>query len=274
MKGQSKPCWTPFPISTIIRFEDGCRTMDVGSWLRSLGLDQYEAQFRDNKIDADVLPRPDRGRPQGHRRLCGRRSAQALLDAIAGLAGPKPAANAPASPPKPAPAGAYQISAERRPITVMFCDLVGSTSLAAKLDAEDWRNLVNAYLDEASKAVTGSWRSCAEEARRRADGALRLPAGAGERRRARRAGGACHPARARRPQRQKRPIGRARAFRAHRPRDRSRSSSTPPARCSAKRRTLRRASKLLLSQGRSWSREACSARWPDSSSSRRRARTS
>ena len=45
-------------------------------------------------------------------------------------------------------------TAERRPITVMFCDLVGSTSLAAKLDAEDWRNLVNAYLDEASKAVT------------------------------------------------------------------------------------------------------------------------
>ena len=37
----------------------------------------------------------------------------------------------------------------------MFCDLVGSTSLAAKLDAEDWRNLVNAYLDEASAAVTG-----------------------------------------------------------------------------------------------------------------------
>ena len=36
----------------------------------------------------------------------------------------------------------------------MFCDLVGSTSLAAKLDAEDWRNLVNAYLDEASAAVT------------------------------------------------------------------------------------------------------------------------
>ena len=46
-------------------------------------------------------------------------------------------------------------AAERRPITVLFCDLVGSTSIAAKLDAEDWRNLVNAYLDEASKAVTG-----------------------------------------------------------------------------------------------------------------------
>ena len=48
----------------------------------------------------------------------------------------------------------YQASAERRPITVMFCDLVGSTSLAAKLDAEDRRNLVNTYLDEASAAVT------------------------------------------------------------------------------------------------------------------------
>ena len=43
----------------------------------------------------------------------------------------------------------------RRPITVMFCDLVGSTGLAARLDAEDWRNLVGAYLDEASQAVTG-----------------------------------------------------------------------------------------------------------------------
>ena len=37
----------------------------------------------------------------------------------------------------------------------MFCDLVGSTNLTAKLDAEDWRNLVNSYLDEASNAVTG-----------------------------------------------------------------------------------------------------------------------
>jgi class 3 adenylate cyclase len=50
---------------------------------------------------------------------------------------------------------AQSISAERRPITVMFCDLVGSTSLAAKLDAEDWRNLVGSYLDEASAAVSG-----------------------------------------------------------------------------------------------------------------------
>jgi hypothetical protein len=45
---------------------------------------------------------------------------------------------------------APEVSAERRPITVMFCDLAGSTGLAAQLDAEDWRNLVNTYLDEAS----------------------------------------------------------------------------------------------------------------------------
>ena len=78
-----------------------------------------------------------------------------LLAAIAALSGPTPSANAFASSPKPAPGKGLQIPAERRPITVMFCDLVGSTGLASKLDAEDWRNLVGAYLDEAAAAVTG-----------------------------------------------------------------------------------------------------------------------
>src|SRR5271166_797343 len=128
--------------------------MDVGGWLRGLGLGQYEANFRDNKIDADVLPQltADDLKDIGVSAVGDRRR---LLAAIAALSGLTPSENAPASPPKPAPAGGLQISAERRPITVMFCDLVGSTSLAAKLDAEDWRNLVNAYLDEASAAVTG-----------------------------------------------------------------------------------------------------------------------
>jgi hypothetical protein len=78
-----------------------------------------------------------------------------LLDAIAALAGAKPPSDAPASQSKSAVPKGHEVSAERRPITVMFCDLVGSTGLAAKLDPEDWRNLVNAYLDEASAAVTG-----------------------------------------------------------------------------------------------------------------------
>ena len=122
--------------------------MDVGGWLRGLGLGQYEEQFRDNKIDADVLPRltVDDLKDIGVSVVGDRRR---LLDAIAVIAGAGPA-----SPTKSAPSKGHQ-AAERRPITVMFCDLVGSTSLAAKLDAEDWRTLVNAYLDEASAAVTG-----------------------------------------------------------------------------------------------------------------------
>ena len=123
--------------------------MDVGGWLRGLGLGQYEEQFRDNKIDADLLPRltVDDLKDIGVSVVGDRRR---LLDAIAVIAGAGPA-----SPTKSAPFKGHQASAERRPITVMFCDLVGSTSLAAKLDAEDWRSLVNAYLDEASAAVTG-----------------------------------------------------------------------------------------------------------------------
>ena len=128
--------------------------MDVGGWLRGLGLGQYEEKFRDNKIDADLLPRltVDDLKDIGVSVVGDRRR---LLDAIAVIAGASPPADVPASPTKSAPSKGLQASAERRPITVMFCDLVGSTSLAAKLDAEDWRNLVNAYLDEASAAVTG-----------------------------------------------------------------------------------------------------------------------
>src|SRR3984957_10314801 len=125
--------------------------MDVGGWLRGLGLGQYEEQFRDNKIDADLLPRltVDDLKDIGVSVVGDRRR---LLDAIAVIACAKPPADVPASPSK---SEGPEVSAERRPITVMFCDLVGSTSIAAKLDAEDWRNLVNAYLDEATTAVTG-----------------------------------------------------------------------------------------------------------------------
>ena len=122
--------------------------MDVGAWLRALGLGQYETTFRESEIDAEVLPDLTEGDlnqlgvPLGHRKR--------LLKAIAALGTGETAAKPPSPAPAPSPA-----TAERRPITVMFCDLVGSTSIAAKLDAEDWRTLVNTYLDEASAAVTG-----------------------------------------------------------------------------------------------------------------------
>ena len=89
----------------------------------------------------------------------------------------------------------------------MFCDLVGSTSLAAKLDAEDWRNLVNAYLDEASTAVTDLGGHVLKKL---GDGLMALfgypQAQENDAERAVQ-GRARHPARARRPQRQKRREG-------------------------------------------------------------------
>jgi hypothetical protein len=76
--------------------------MDVGGWLRGLGLGQYEANFRDNKIDADLLPRltNDDLKDIGVSALGDRRR---LLDAIAALAGAKSPPDVLASPSKPAP---------------------------------------------------------------------------------------------------------------------------------------------------------------------------
>jgi class 3 adenylate cyclase/tetratricopeptide (TPR) repeat protein len=123
--------------------------MNVAQWLNAIDLGQYEAVFRDHEIDAGVLrdlvegDLEKIGIPLGHRKR--------LPKAIAALG----TAEAPAKPSSPSPVPSPAGVADRRPITVMFCDLVGSTSMAAKLDAEDWRTLVNTYLDEASAAVTG-----------------------------------------------------------------------------------------------------------------------
>ena len=129
--------------------------MDVGEWLKGIGLGQYEATFREHEIDAEVLPELTEadlekfGVPFGHRKR--------LIKAIAKLGSAAPE-QPEAAPPQPVvrspPPRAFRQDAERRPITVMFCDLVGSTSLAARLDAEDWRSLISAYLDAASAAAT------------------------------------------------------------------------------------------------------------------------
>src|SRR5215470_1870413 len=112
--------------------------MDVGGWLRSLGLGQYEALFRANDIDADILPELTEvdleklGVSLGHRKR--------LLRAISGLAAAEtlPAPSAPSGT-KP------QNAAERRHLTVMFCDLVGSTALSARFDPEVLREEIRAY---------------------------------------------------------------------------------------------------------------------------------
>jgi class 3 adenylate cyclase len=114
--------------------------MDVGDWLRSLGLGQYEPAFRTNEIDERVLPSlttedlKDLGVSLvGHRRR--------LLDAIAALAAEVPAAPVTAAPRE----GPTPSQAERRQLTVMFCDLVGSTALSTRFDPEDLRELIGDY---------------------------------------------------------------------------------------------------------------------------------
>src|SRR5271167_1683248 len=132
-------------------------TMDVGVWLGNLGLGQYEAAFRDNEIDGAVLAKltlddlKDLGvAVVGHRRKIMSAIEELNIASVAHAAAMKPRQTQ-----APSSVVAGSDGAERPPITVMFCDLVGSTALASRLDAEDWRSLVNAYLDEASKAVTG-----------------------------------------------------------------------------------------------------------------------
>ena len=130
--------------------------MDIVVWLRSLGLGKYEAVFRENEIDETVLPNltaedlKDLGVGiVGHRRK--------LLDAIAALRNDGSVQTPPVKAALVQPSAEERTAApagERRHITVLFCDLVGSTSISAGLDAEDWRDLVGAYLDAASDAVT------------------------------------------------------------------------------------------------------------------------
>ena len=127
--------------------------MDVAAWLKNLGLGQYETAFRDNGIGEAVLPHltVEDMKEIGVATVGDRRM---LLAAIAALAPPTSSdATGPQLSPAP-PKKDPELSAERRPITVMFCDLVGSTGLASRLDAEDWRNLVSGYLDAASAAVS------------------------------------------------------------------------------------------------------------------------
>jgi class 3 adenylate cyclase/predicted ATPase len=132
----------------------------IAQWLEKLGMSEYAQRFAENGITVAALRHltdqdlKDIGVLLGHRRI--------MLAAIAGLNDiPAVAASAQAAVPPlqpdavatPPPASAEPVG-ERRHVTVMFCDLVDSTGIAARLDAEEWRDLVGAYLDAASTAVT------------------------------------------------------------------------------------------------------------------------
>jgi class 3 adenylate cyclase len=113
--------------------------MDVSTWLQDLGLESYVQAFQANHIDAEVLPRLTADdliglgiTSIGHRRK--------LLDAIAALDQKRGLAAT-----EPTTVAARPLEAERRQLTVLFCDLVGSTALAARLDPEDLRDIMGAY---------------------------------------------------------------------------------------------------------------------------------
>jgi class 3 adenylate cyclase/predicted ATPase len=121
--------------------------MDIGNWLRGLDLGQYEAAFRGNEIDDTVLltltteDLKDLGVTiVGHRRK--------LLDAVAALR-----AEATGKAPLASAADTRTDTAERRQVTVMFCDIVGSTALAARMDPEDLREVIAAYHKCAAETV-------------------------------------------------------------------------------------------------------------------------
>ncbi len=117
--------------------------MDMGGWLRNLGLEEYERAFRENKVDAAVLPKltAEDLRDLGVAAVGDRRK---LLEAIECLrSGSKSAPTA--SEAFSTAAALNDTAAERRQVTVMFSDLVGSTALSARMDPEDLRELIASY---------------------------------------------------------------------------------------------------------------------------------
>ena len=121
--------------------------VEVGAWLLSLGLEQYAEAFQENAIDEEVLPDlSDKdlatiGVLLGHRKK--------MLKAISALSVAGTAADAAPRPPV-APNSA---SGERRQLTVMFCDLAGSTDLSTRLDPEDLQDIIRAYQDSCASAI-------------------------------------------------------------------------------------------------------------------------
>ncbi|WP_092124274.1 ATP-binding protein [Bradyrhizobium erythrophlei] len=121
--------------------------MDIDSWLRGIGLEQYAQAFRDDAIDADVL----RDLTDAHLRELGLPlgARLRLLRAVAALGtSEQPPAALEITPTAP------RTDAERRQLTVMFVDLVGSTALSARLDPEDMREIVGAYHRSCVEQIT------------------------------------------------------------------------------------------------------------------------
>ena len=121
--------------------------MDVAEWLRKLGLEQYEPAFRENKIGADLLPSltAEDLKDLGVILVGDRRRLLAAIAALHSMPAVEAAAQNARSAAKP--------EAERRQVTVMFCDLVGSTALASRLDPEDLREVIGSFQRRVAQTV-------------------------------------------------------------------------------------------------------------------------
>src|SRR5215471_2876004 len=144
--------------SAVRERKSGEAGVNVAAWLNRLGLEQYEQAFRENDVDAEVLPDLTAedliglGVPSisHHRKLL---AAIAALRQVGVASEPAPTPQASANTPAQSPL-VPSASAERRQLTVLFCDLVGSTELAARLDPEDLREIIAAYHRTVSEVLT------------------------------------------------------------------------------------------------------------------------
>src|SRR6516162_4030204 len=120
----------------------------IADWLEKLGLSEYTQRFAENRIDFSVLPEltdqdlKDLGVVLGDRRK--------ILRAIVGLKSTEAVAPSPATETVIA---RPQDAAERRQVTVMFSDLVGSTALSGRMDPEDLREVISAYQKSVAETV-------------------------------------------------------------------------------------------------------------------------
>lgn len=124
--------------------------MDVGLWLRALGLEEYERTFRENAVDEELLPQltADDLKEMGIALVGHRRKLLAAIEELrdrGGVAG-RSASGSPKSP-------ILTAGAERRQITVFFADLVGSTQLSTRLDPEDMREVIALFQSCCTKVV-------------------------------------------------------------------------------------------------------------------------
>lgn len=127
--------------------------MDIAAWLRSLDLQQYEVAFRENGIDAAVLPSltAEDLKELGVTRVGHRRK---LLDAIAALRAKSIAGDSAGADDKPPPASLGVVRfGERRQVAVVFADLAGYTRLSAELDAEDVHAVLSAFFQASDRIV-------------------------------------------------------------------------------------------------------------------------